>query len=540
MKTTYRDILKWGNKEEQKPDPDVKRLIKEAFEADESIFSQKYLSGETEIKIPESKLSPETIKAAEEIAGKENVLTDDESRAKFSHGKFYGELLELRKEQIASPPDAVICPKSPEDVRKIIDFCNEKQIPIVPSGGRSSVTRGVESPKGGIALDLTKHLNQIIEINETDQTVRVQSGMYGPELEKALNNQGYTCGHFPQSFEYSTVGGWIAAKGAGQASTGYGKIEDLTVALKAETPVGSIHTADYPKNAQGWDTFPLFIGSEGTLGVITEATLKIFKHRPKNTAYAAFAFKNFENAVEAMRQMIQNENGKPHLFRISDPQETDVAFKTKGFEGTAGDRVLQFLGYKPGSRCLMFVSIEGDKAFAKLVKRKFKKIAKEFRSFYLGKKPVKKWLEQRFSGSYMRDPLMDVGLMTDTLETSVTWSNLLKLWKATRNYAEARPKTIFMIHISHVYENGANLYFTFISPMEKGKEREDFEKFYQGLTDTIVQNGGSLSHHHGVGRTLGPRMEEQIGKTAMNAMRAVKKYFDPNNIMNPGGMLGLD
>ena len=540
MKTTYRDILKWGNKEEQTLDPDVKRLIKEAFGADESIFSQKYLSGETEIKIPESKLSPEIIKAAEEIAGKENVLTDDESRAKFSHGKFYGELLELRKEQIASPPDAVICPKSQEDVRKIIDFCNEKQIPIVPSGGRSSVTRGVESPKGGIALDLTKHLNQIIEINETDQTVRVQAGIFGPEFEDALNAKGYTCGHFPQSFEYSTVGGWIAAKGAGQASTGYGKIEDLTVALKAETPAGSIHTTDYPKNAQGWDTFPLFIGSEGTLGVITEATLKIFKHRPKNTAYAAFAFKNFENAVEAMRQMIQNENGKPHLFRISDPQETDVVFKTKGFEGTASDRVLQFLGYKPGSRCLMFVSIEGDKAFAKLVKRKFKKIAKKFRGFYLGEKPVKKWLEQRFSGSYMRDPLMDVGLMTDTLETSVTWSNLLKLWKATRKYAEARPKTIFMIHISHVYENGANLYFTFISPMEKGNEREDFENFYQGLVNTIVQNGGSLSHHHGVGRTLGPRMEEQIGKTAMNAMRAVKKYFDPNNIMNPGGMLGLD
>jgi alkyldihydroxyacetonephosphate synthase len=540
MKLTYRDILKWGNKEEQTLDYEVKELVKEAFGADDEIFSKKYLSGETEINIPKSKLSDEITADFEGIAGKENVRTDDESRANFAHGKFYGELLELRKERIASPPDAVISPKNSEDVRKIIKLCNEKQIPIVPSGGRSSVTRGVECPQGGIALDLTKHLNQIIEINETDQTVRVQSGMYGPELEKALNARGYTCGHFPQSFEYSTVGGWIAAKGAGQESTGYGKIEDLTVALKAETTAGTINTAEYPKNAQGWDIFPLFIGSEGTLGVITEASLKIFKHRPKNTAHAAFAFKSFESAVEAMRQMIQSENGKPHLFRISDPQETDVAFKTKGFDGSAGDRVLKFLGYKPGSRCLMFISVKGDKSYTRLVKRKFKKIAKQYRGFYIGKKPVKQWLEQRFSGSYMRDPLMDLGLMTDTLETSVTWGKLLKVWKATRDYADSRPKTIFMIHISHVYENGANLYFTFISPMEKGKEREDFENFYQGLVNTIIQNGGSLSHHHGVGRTLGPRMENRIGKTAMNAMRAIKIYFDPANIMNPGGMLGLD
>lgn len=540
MKTTYRDILKWGNKKEQTPEPGIKRLIQNEFDIKKQDFEKKFLPGNSQVSLPESKLREDDKKKLQEICDPTNVLTDDESRAKFAHGKFYGELLELRKEQIASPPDAVISPESSDEVRQIIDFCNEKLIPIVPSGGRSSVTRGVESPKGGIALDLTKHLNQVIEINETDQTVRVQSGIYGPDLEKALNAQGYTCGHFPQSFEYSTVGGWIAAKGAGQASTGYGKIEDLTVALKAETPAGTINTPEYPKNAQGWDIFPLFIGSEGTLGIITEATLKIFKYRPQNTSYAAFVFKNFESAVGAMRQMIQNENGKPGLFRISDPPETDVAFKTKSFDGSIGDRVLKFLGYKPGSRCLMFVSAEGDKSYTRLVKRKFKKIAKKHQGFHIGEKPVKKWLEQRFSGAYLRDPLMDLGLMTDTLETSVTWTNLIKIWKAAHKYAIQRPKTILMIHISHVYENGANLYFTFISPMEKGKEKADFENFHTGLINVITDNGGSLSHHHGVGRTLGPRMEKQIGKTAMEAMRSVKKFFDPNNIMNPGGMLGLD
>jgi alkyldihydroxyacetonephosphate synthase len=187
----------------------------------------------------------------------------------------------------------------------------------------------------------------------------------------------------------------------------------------------------------------------------------------------------------------------------------------------------------------MFVAVEGDKDYTKFVINKIKRTAKKGKGMYIGKGPVKKWIDQRYSSAYMRDPLMDLGIMSDTLETAVTWENILKVWAATHAFAGQRPKTVFMIHISHVYENGANLYFTFLSPMEKGNEKNDFAAFHKGLIDTIQENGGSLSHHHGVGRVLAPWMEHHLGKTSMAVLSAVKQHFDPNNIMNPGGTLGL-
>ena len=449
------------------------------------------------------------------------------------------DLLLLRKGLIPNPPDAVINPKSHDDVVKLVNYCNKNTIPIIPVGGQSSVTRGLETPKGGVALDMTMHLNQVIEVNSMNMTAKVQAGMFGPAFEEHLNKLGYSCGHFPQSFEFSTVGGWVAARGAGQASTGYGKIDQMIVALKVVTPAGVIENKDYPSNAEAWDTFPLFVGSEGTLGVITEVTMKIKKLQPQNTAYASFVFKNFESAVNAMREIMQSEFGKPHLFRISDPDETDIAFKTKGFDEKFSNKVLKALGYTSGERCLMFVSVEGDAAYTKFVKRKIKKTAKKNKGFYIGESPTKNWLKQRYSSAYMREPLMDLGIMTDTIETAVTWDNLINLWKSVRTYVYKRQKIVLMSHISHVYENGANLYFTFLSPMEIGNEEDDYKQFHKGLVDAIHNNKGSLSHHHGIGRVLAPWMKEAVSEEVLKAMQAVKNHFDPNGIMNPVGMLGL-
>ncbi|OFX20023.1 MAG: alkylglycerone-phosphate synthase, partial [Bacteroidetes bacterium GWA2_31_9b] len=476
-----------------------------------------------------------------EIVGSENLNDDDFSRASHAHGKFYGELLKLRKGEIQSPPDLVIYPRSEDDIIRILEVCNKNKIAVTPFGGNSSVTRGVETPKGGISLDLTKHFNKVLEINTINSTVTVQSGMYGPAFEDYLNNfgEGFTCGHFPQSFEYSTVGGWVAAKGAGQASTGYGKIEHMVLSLKVITPSGVIETKTYPASAQGWDLYPIFIGSEGTLGVITQVTMKIHKHRPENTKYASFIFKNFESAVVAMRTAMQDGIGLPHLFRISDPEETEIAFKTKNFEGTLTDKFLNTLGYKSGNRCLMFVAVDGNKAYVNQVIKSIKNNNKKHKAFFIGASPTKKWLEQRYSSAYLRDPLMDLGIMTDTLETAVMWENLIPLWSAVRKYLKAREKTVAMVHISHVYENGANLYFTFLSPMKKDDEINDYLLFHKGLVDTIHENKGSLSHHHGIGKTMAPWMEKELGSESMKLMQAIKNHLDPNGIMNPGNTLGL-
>lgn len=537
---SYRQILKWGDKREAEVDHHMVALIKEKFGLTDADFSEKYLPGTEEVKLEKpSLLKPAQAEFLKSVSGGENVLTDDFHRAQYSCGKFYGELLDLRLNQVPDPPDAVVSPRSHDEVVKIVGFCNDERIAIIPVGGQSSVTGALRAPHGGIALDLTEHINRILKINSVNKTVTVQAGMYGPALEEELNRHGYTCGHFPQSFEYSTVGGWISARGAGQASTGYGKIEDMVVALTAVTPAGVIETRDFPRTAQGWDLFRLFAGAEGTLGVITGVTLHIFNHAPQNTTLAAFIFRSFEQAVETMRRMIQSEYGRPHLFRISDPEETDIAFRTSGFDGTFADRVLKRLGFKTGSRCLMFVTVEGEKDYAGFVMGKIKKSARAGKGMYIGAGPVRKWLAQRYSSAYLRDPLMDLGIMSDTLETAVTWENLLKVWRAAHEYVRRRPKAFMMIHISHVYENGANLYFTFLTPMEKGNERKDFLQFHSGLVDTIVEHGGSISHHHGVGRVLAPWMEGHLGRNSMELMKAVKRHLDPNNIMNPGGMLGL-
>ena len=540
MDKTYRDILKWGDKREQKIDDATLKVIKEIFSLSDETIANKHLFGDTEVKLEKKiSLSEKQINDLKELAGDENILTDDFSRANFSYGKYYSDLLFLRKGIIPTPPDVVIAPKSHNDVIKLLTYCNHNKIPIIPVGGQSSVTRGVETPQGGIALDLTKHLNQVLDVNEINMTANVQAGMFGPAFEEHLNKLGYSCGHFPQSFEYSTVGGWVAARGAGQASTGYGKIDDMIVALKVVTPAGVIENKDYPANAEAWDTYPLFVGSEGTLGVITEVTMKIRNLRPENTKYASFVFKSFESATKAMREIMQSDFGTPHLFRISDPEETDIAFKTKGFEEKFSNKVLKALGYLPGKRCLMFVSVEGDASYTKFVKKKIKKTAKKNTGFYIGSGPTKNWLEQRYSSAYMREPLMDIGIMTDTIETAVTWENLLSLHASVRTYVKKREKIVLMSHISHVYTNGANLYFTFLSPMEKGNEEDDYKQFHKGLVDTIHSNNGSLSHHHGIGRVMASRMKDAVSEEVIKAMQAVKNHFDPNGIMNPGGMLGL-
>ena len=540
METTYRSIFKWGDKREEKLEKGVVELIKEQFDYIDADFDKKVLYGDREVRLEQKSKIPAAIRQQfENIAGSENVRWDDYSRATHAFGKFYGDLLNLRKGEIATPPDLVISPRTEKEIEQILHLCQQENIAITPVGSLSSVTRGVETPRGGISLDLTAWFNKVLEVNEVNTSVRVQPGVYGPALEKHLNDRGYTCGHFPQSFEYSTVGGWVAARGAGQASTGYGKIEELVLALRVITPAGIIETKDFPATAEAWDLNKIFIGSEGTLGVITSVTLKIRKYRPENSAFAAFVFKDFTSATQSMRKIMQAGFGFPHFFRLSDPVETATAFKIKGFDNSLSDRFLKMKGYRPGERCLMFVSIEGDKEYTHLVKKKIKKTARKSGAFYSGEKPVKEWLKQRYESAYLRDPLMDVGVMTDTVETSVTWDNLLNLWTQVRDYLESREKTHVMAHISHVYENGANLYFTFLSPMKQGDEMEDYLHYHHGLIDAIHNNGGSLSHHHGIGRALAPWMEKEMGKTAMGLLQAIKDNLDPKGIMNPGNTLGL-
>jgi len=377
MEKSYRNVFKWGDpNHEETIDLATLKIMKNIFGLTEEDLKRKYLPGYDKVRLKkESQLKPDIVKKLKAIVGEENVATDDFSRAYHSFGKYYTDLVKLRMGKVETPPDAVVYPRNDKDVEKIIEICHKEKIAVTPFGGHSSVTRSVETPDGGISLDLSKHMNKVISVNEVNSSVTVQAGMYGPPFEEYLNNYGigYSCGHFPQSFEYSTVGGWAAARGAGQNSTGYGKMESMVLSMKFVTPRGIIETKDFPASAQGWDLDQIFMGSEGTLGIITELTMKIRKFQPENTSFVSFIFKNFESAVTAMRESMQSQFGLPHMFRISDPEETDIAFKIKGFENSFADKFLQALGHKPGKRCLMLVTVEGDKDYTNFVTCKIKK-----------------------------------------------------------------------------------------------------------------------------------------------------------------------
>ncbi|MCU0821887.1 MAG: FAD-binding oxidoreductase [Spirochaetes bacterium] len=543
MPDNYRKIFKWGDPgREETLDEGMVALLRQTFSLSDEELLEIRLPGLEDVRLKKkSKLCDADLKAITDIVGSGNASTADFDRAANSYAKSYHDLIRLRLGKIDNSPDAVVYPADESEIVKLLKFCGERRIPVTASGGRSSVTGALETPAGGIVVDLSRRMNRVVCINEINQSVTVQPGIMGPELEKNLNvyKGGYTCGHFPQSFEYSTVGGWVAARGAGQSSTGYGKIEDIVLSMRMVTPEGIVATTDYPAKALGPDINEILTGSEGIFGILTEVTLKIRRFLPENTVFASFIFRGFPPAVNAMREIMQGQFGKPFLFRLSDPEESDVSFRVSGSEGSIGERALQAIGFKPGKRCLMYFSVEGDFHYTRFVARKIRSAARRNGGMYIGSHPVNKWLEQRYSSCYLRDPLMDHGIMTDTLETAVTWENLVPLWSAVRAYIKRRPKTVCMTHISHCYENGANLYFIFLSPMIAGNEIDDYAGFQKGIIDTIKANKGSLSHHHGIGRIFAPWMEMEVGKTGLGIIRAVKDFLDPKGIMNPGSTLGL-
>ncbi len=374
----------------------------------------------------------------------------------------------------------------------------------------------------------------------------VQAGILGPALEMALNNAktkygkkaNYTCGHFPQSFEFSSVGGWVVTRGAGQNSTYYGKIEDMVLAQEYITPRGVFKSNPYPRKATGPDLDQLMIGSEGSYGILTEVTLKIFRYQPENRKYFSYMFRNWEDAMLACREVLQSGIGKPSVFRLSDAEETDVAMKLYGVEGSPADTLLQSLGYQKDKKCLLLGTTDGNTAYTKMVNRQIRKIFRKYKPFDLSLFNVaQRWEKDRFRDPYLREDLVDYGIVIDTLECAVTWEQMPHVHAYVRKFVKSHENTICMTHLSHAYEQGGNLYFIFIKKMNSIKEYLDLQ---YGILEHIQNSGAAISHHHGVGKQTSPWLQENIGQFSFDLIRHVKQYLDPNYILNPGGTLGFD
>lgn len=546
-KQSYRSIFKWGSPNEFKhPNSAWYEMIKEEFGLDDEEFEAPQFEGNEKVEIDQKiQLSKSKINAFVDIVGEKNVSTDDYSRVKYSHGKTVDEAIELRRNRVRHVPDIVVHPRDKEDVQKIVSYCNKQKLPVYIFGGGSSVTFGLNTPKGGVMLVMSTHMNKLLAINEENQTATVQPGMFGPAYEKALNNplkrfnveRQYTCGHFPQSFEFSSVGGWVVTLGSGQASTYYGDAYDIVLSQEYVTPAGNLKTHDYPGTATGPKINDIMKGSEGAFGVLVEVTMKIFRYMPGNRQRFAFMFPSWEAAVDASREIVQGEFGKPAVYRISDPEETEVGLKHFGLQGTPIDSLVNLRGFKPMKRCLCLGTTEGEKGFAKHVRDNVAKVCKKHGAMTLTGFATKLWEKSRFREPYMREDLMDYGVIIDTVESAVTWDNLHRLHQGVRSYIKKKPGTICMTHASHFYPQGTNLYFIFILKMT---DLKTYRQFHDGILDSILKHGGSISHHHGIGKLFGPLMTKHLGKNQMAVLKALKNHFDPNNIMNPGGHLGID
>lgn len=546
---SYREISKWGHPEEFKvPKETLYKVIKETFKLTDDDFKTLKETGYDKVEFDAPiKLTKEQLKKLEEIVGKENLSTDNYTRLSVAYGKGGYDVLRLTKKIVENLPDVVIYPENEEQIEKLVAFAHNEEVPLYVYGGGSSVTQGVECNKNGISLDMRKNFNKVIKFNEKNQTITVEAGMSGPQLEAHLNNaveefgaeRAYTCGHFPQSFEYSSVGGWTVTRGAGQNSTYYGKIEDIVLGQKYSTPCnGPIVTDDYPAKATGPDINQIMMGSEGAYGVLTHVTLRFFRMTKENRVKYSYMFHNWEDAQAAAREILLSEFGMPSVFRLSDARETEVAMKLYGVDDIPIlGGFLEKLGYKSNEKCLFIGWSEGEKNFAKNQKRQIAKICRKYKAFPLTSYPVSKWEHGRFKDPYLRDAMLDFGIITDTLECSVNWDNMAQVHKDVGEYVLSRPNTVCMTHMSHAYPQGANLYWIFIT---QDKGIKDFKEYHAGILAAIQKSGATMSHHHGIGKMFAPYLEGQIGTNQMKIFKVLKDHFDPKNVMNPGGTIGLD
>ena len=544
----YRSVFKWGAPFEIKaPKESLYKILKEKFELDDDFFSEyKADPGFDEIKLDiPCGLSTARLDALRGIVGDDYVRTDDYARASVAYGKTMYDIMRLREKRLDYVPDAVLYPDSKDQIEKITAYCAAEKIPLYVYGGGSSVTRGVECVKGGVSLDMRLRFNKVVSFNETDMIITVEAGISGPDLEKNLNNavklfgakRAYTCGHFPQSFEYSSVGGWVVTRGAGQNSTYYGVIADLVMGQEYATPIGTIKTDCYPRKATGPDIGHIMMGSEGAFGVLTHVSLRFFRHMPQTIKRFSYIFANWELARKAAREIMQSEAGYPSVFRLSDPEETEMMMRMYGVDDSPLRHLFRIRGFKEGEMCLYLGFTNGERGFSRNCARNVARVAKKYGGMSLTGVVTRAWEKGRFTDPYLRDTIHDFGVITDTMECSVNWSNMAQVHRDVRAYVKSRPHTICMTHMSHVYPQGANLYFIFIVKMT---DPEEFRAFHSGILDAIQKSGAAMSHHHGIGKMFGPWLEGSIGENEFAVFKALKKHFDPDNIMNPGGTLGLD
>ena len=478
-------------------------------------------------------LAPCAIDAAvlaelERALGAEQVCTDDDTRRLRTRGKSTPDLLRARAGDLTDAPDVVVRPGSHDEVAAVLAIAVEHRLAVVPFGGGTAVTGGLVAQREGFAgvvsLDLVR-MKRLVSVDHVSMTAVLEPGLRGPEAEALLAAEGMTIGHYPQSWEYASIGGFAATRSSGQSSAGYGRFDALVVGLTVATPRGRIDLGTAPANAAGPDLRQLVLGSEGAFGVITSVTVRV-RRLPAVKLYEGWRWPSFAEGVTAMRALAQS-GLLPTVIRLSDETETAINLARP-----------EEIGGSASGGCLMIAGYEGEREVVAARQSAATAVLAGLGGEWLGEEPGRAWAHGRFDAPYLRDALLDVGVLVETLETATFWSNAERLYADVKSALEAAlgDPTMVLCHVSHVYETGCSLYFT-VATSEGDEPVERWLAAKAAASDAMIAAGATITHHHAVGTDHKPWLAREIGPVGVGILRAVKAELDPTGILNPGVLI---
>ncbi|GAA5142122.1 FAD-binding oxidoreductase [Nocardioides marinquilinus] len=478
--------------------------------------------------LPPSGLGSEALDALRSVLGDDAVLVGDDVRRLRTRGKSTPDLLRARAGDLADAPDAVVRPADHDAVAAVLSWAVEHHVGVVPFGGGTSVTGGLAARRDGFAglvsLDLGA-MRRLLAVDPVSMTATLEPGLRGPEVEALLAAHGLTLGHYPQSFEHASIGGFAATRSSGQSSAGYGRFDAMVVALRVATPRGEWRLGRAPASAAGPDLRQLVLGSEGAFGVVTEVTVRV-RPRPAAARYEGWRWPSFTAGADAMRRLAQS-GVLPTVLRLSDESETALNLARPDAIGSGGS-----VG---SGGCLMITGFEGDDAAVVARRDAVADVLAGLGGEPLGEEPGQSWRAGRFDAPYLRDSMLDAGVLVETLETAAFWSGRERLYDTVRTaLTDALGEgALVLCHVSHVYETGCSLYFTVAAPAgDDALERWQVAK--AAATDAMVAAGGTITHHHAVGTDHRPWLADEIGDLGVSVLRAVKADLDPTGVLNPG------
>ncbi len=520
----------WGDPAAAKPLSDgVRALLKQVVGLEEQ--------PEVELEPDQVQLRPcamsqEDQDALAKIVGPEFSRTADRDRLLRAGGKSTPDMLRRKDRGVQDAPDAVLLPGTDDEVAEILRYCSEHRIAVIPFGGGTNVTGGLDPTRGEfgsvVSLDL-RRFDQLHSLDEESGIAELGGGVSGPESERLLGEHGFSIGHFPQSWEFATIGGFAATRSSGQGSAGYGRFNDMILGLRMITPVGVLDLGRVAASAAGPDLRQVAIGSEGLFGVITRVRLRV--HRvPETTRYEAWSFPDFATGVAALRAVTQTGTG-PTVVRLSDEAETGVNLATTE---AIGENTIT-------GGCLGLTLFEGTPEHAESRHAETRALLEAKGGKSLGEGPAQAWERGRFAAPYLRDSLLAAGALCETLETATDWSNIPALKAAvtealTSSLAESGTPALVLCHVSHVYPSGASLYFTVIAG-QRGNPLDQWWAAKRAACDAIMATGGTITHHHAVGADHRAWMDQEVGDLGVQLLRAIKATLDPAGILNPGKLI---